>query len=208
MVFTSRASNASSAAGERSAVSPWVVSGGESEMISGAGTTAQLVVAQGVEFHLGARAQQAVSEHEFIVGVDIVDGTGTGGAWHATGSLFRAEHGVELLPIPALITDPNSGVGGDELENVLQVSKRLLGEDVEVVRARLCFRPVTGEGRPVVAEVKAGMAGVWVVAGHGPWGVSLSLGTGKVMAEMMAEMIAGLEADVDGIMFEELELPT
>ena len=27
--------------------------------------------------------------------------------------------------------------------------------------------------------------GVWIAAGHGPWGISLSLGTGKVMAEMV-----------------------
>lgn len=27
--------------------------------------------------------------------------------------------------------------------------------------------------------------GVWLATGHGPWGISLSLGSGKVMAEMI-----------------------
>ena len=27
--------------------------------------------------------------------------------------------------------------------------------------------------------------GVFIAAGHGPWGISHSLGTGKVMAEML-----------------------
>ncbi|KAH8154305.1 uncharacterized protein LAJ45_02073 [Morchella importuna] len=278
---TSRATTASSEVREKSAIPPWVVGGGEAEMISGAGTTAQVnpellctflyetLVAQGVEFHLGARAERVVSECGVIVGVDIVSDTGTArhvacdqlliacGAWSRTvfEHLFPAAEttlsisalaGYSLvvrsprwqpaagdapvacsaaptiaseaeggwapeifsrrngdiyigglntcgLPIPAPAANSSVGIGGDELESMLRVSKRLLGEDVEVVKTGLCFRPVTGQGRPVVAGVEAGVAGVWVAAGHGPWGISLSLGTGKVMAEMMA----GREAEVD-----------
>lgn len=29
------------------------------------------------------------------------------------------------------------------------------------------------------------VGGVFIAAGHGPWGISLSLGTGKVVAEMI-----------------------
>lgn len=76
-----------------------------------------------------------------------------------------------------------------------RTAKRLLGtkgdgEDLEVVRTALCFRPVTRRGTPILAripenDVETKGVGVWVAAGHGPWGISLSLGTGKVMAEMI-----------------------
>jgi len=60
----------------------------------------------------------------------------------------------------------------------------------------LCFRPVTRSGNPIVCKVPdedlgsietkgGGEGGVYVAAGHGPWGISMGLGTGKVMQEMM-----------------------
>ncbi|KAK0668610.1 FAD dependent oxidoreductase-domain-containing protein [Cercophora samala] len=63
---------------------------------------------------------------------------------------------------------------------------------LEVVREGLCFRPVTEWGAPIVSRItqedigiNAGYGGVWVAAGHGPWGIAMSLGTGVVMAEMV-----------------------
>lgn len=70
-------------------------------------------------------------------------------------------------------------------------------EDLEIVREGLCFRPVTPYGTPIVSRVydehlggniatrPDADGGVYVAAGHGPWGISLSLGTGKVLAEML-----------------------
>ncbi|KAK4194288.1 FAD dependent oxidoreductase [Triangularia verruculosa] len=65
---------------------------------------------------------------------------------------------------------------------------------LEVVRESLCFRPVTEWGAPIVSRIMeedlgiaAGAGGVWVAAGHGPWGIAMSLGTGVVMAEMVSE---------------------
>ena len=62
----------------------------------------------------------------------------------------------------------------------------------------LCFRPVSATGRPIIARVHEadlgdgikpagldGQGGVFVATGHGPWGISLSLGTGRVVAEMV-----------------------
>jgi glycine/D-amino acid oxidase-like deaminating enzyme len=72
------------------------------------------------------------------------------------------------------------------------------------VRKGLCFRPVTRRGTPILARIEeerlGGMrtrgaweGGVFVAAGHGPWGIALSLGTGKVMSEM----IDGKETSAD-----------
>ncbi|KAM7205602.1 hypothetical protein V8F33_000928 [Rhypophila sp. PSN 637] len=71
------------------------------------------------------------------------------------------------------------------------------GCDLEVVREGLCFRPVTPWGLPIISRVpdevlgdglgtrSGSQGGVYVATGHGPWGISLSLGTGKVLAEMV-----------------------
>lgn len=76
-------------------------------------------------------------------------------------------------------------------------------DDLETVREGLCFRPVTNRGTPIISKLRdeslgdnlrtgsgyeaqgRARGGVFVAAGHGPWGISLSLGTGKVVAEMV-----------------------
>lgn len=104
------------------------------------------------------------------------------------------------IPLPELATqakiDPKCV---DALE---KVAERLLGRDgtdvsdLEIVRKGLCFRPVTRNGNPIVSTIPdedlggietkgGGEGGVFVAAGHGPWGISMGLGTGKVMQEMI-----------------------
>lgn len=67
-----------------------------------------------------------------------------------------------------------------------------MGEDLVVEREGLCWRPVTKKGTPIISEIN-GEGGVWIAAGHGAWGISLSLGTGCVLAEM----VEGRECSVD-----------
>lgn len=84
-------------------------------------------------------------------------------------------------------------------------------DDLEIVREGLCFRPVSNNGLPIVSRVKddyfgehikirsdhsaigRDIGGVFIAAGHGPWGISQSLGTGKVIADM----VDGIEPAVD-----------
>jgi glycine/D-amino acid oxidase-like deaminating enzyme len=104
------------------------------------------------------------------------------------------------LALPDLATA--SVVDENAVNKLMRTSKRLLGvddlkvEDLEVLRKGLCFRPVTNRGTPFLKKIPdnmlgdvrvrgAGDGGVWLAAGHGPWGISLSLGSGKVMAEMI-----------------------
>jgi glycine/D-amino acid oxidase-like deaminating enzyme len=76
---------------------------------------------------------------------------------------------------------------------------------LEVLRTGLCHRPVTPNGLPILmrldpwhyaphlaslagnAASDAGMkgGGLFVCAGHGPWGIALSLGSGKVCADLI-----------------------
>ncbi|KAK9371184.1 FAD dependent oxidoreductase [Lipomyces kononenkoae] len=76
--------------------------------------------------------------------------------------------------------------------NVLQsVAKELLGPDISVIRKSVCLRPVTPGGEPIIGQVPPryvnGTNGVYICAGHGPWGITLSLGSGKVMAELVTD---------------------
>ncbi|UZP46308.1 hypothetical protein NXS19_014120 [Fusarium pseudograminearum] len=86
------------------------------------------------------------------------------------------------------------------IEKLKDLAKQIIdtqGEELEIIRTGLCFRPVSERGTPYITRIedvdlrqgyttrKGSIGGVYVATGHGPWGISLSLGTGKVMAEMM-----------------------
>jgi glycine/D-amino acid oxidase-like deaminating enzyme len=102
------------------------------------------------------------------------------------------------LPKPTL----KAATVSQSLEKLKDIARRLIatpnGEDLEVVREGLCFRPITKRGTPYISRLtdekleenvtmtEGAKGGVFVAAGHGPWGISLSLGTGKVVAEMMS----------------------
>ncbi len=96
------------------------------------------------------------------------------------------------------------GGGGDDDDD---------DDGLEVVRESLCFRPTTARGTPILDRIPdawlgpslktrpGGAGGVFLAAGHGPWGISQALGTGKVMAEMMVQGRA-LSADVSALRLE------
>ncbi len=62
-------------------------------------------------------------------------------------------------------------------------------DDLEIVREGLCYRPVSTSGVPIIGKVPNvhvnGTGGVYVAAGHGPWGVTLCFGTGLVVSELL-----------------------
>ena len=69
-------------------------------------------------------------------------------------------------------------------------------DDLETIREGLCFRPVSKTGTPILSRLSESQlgglktshdnnGGVYIASGHGPWGISLSLGSGLVMSEMM-----------------------
>ncbi|TBU33110.1 nucleotide-binding domain-containing protein [Dichomitus squalens] len=110
--------------------------------------------------------------------------------------------------LPALPTDAHADPA--EVARLLAVGRALCGDDVEVQGHALCFRPVSATGRPIIARMheadlgdglkphghgrsKDGRGGVFVATGHGPWGIALSLGTGRVVAEM----VLGRETSAD-----------
>jgi D-hydroxyproline dehydrogenase subunit beta len=52
----------------------------------------------------------------------------------------------------------------------------------EVVGLRACARPQSLDGRPLVGELEQGL---WVAAGHGPWGISTGPATARVVVDAL-----------------------
>ena len=64
--------------------------------------------------------------------------------------------------------------------------------DAEVRGLRTCARPQSLDGRPLIG---AGIEGLWVAAGHGPWGISTGPATARIAADAIlsgAEVPAAL----------------
>jgi len=58
---------------------------------------------------------------------------------------------------------------------------------IESVRA--CARPITRDGRPVIGALPE-MDGLFVCAGHGPWGISTGPASSRLVADQMLELDA------------------
>jgi glycine/D-amino acid oxidase-like deaminating enzyme len=112
------------------------------------------------------------------------------------GEIYIAGLNDPKLPLPETARDAK--IDSRSIDDLKKIAQKLLGQDgtdvtdLEVVREGLCFRPVTSRGVPILSrvrdedlggslETKPGEdGGVYIAAGHGPWGISHSLGTGKV----------------------------
>ncbi|EXJ58189.1 hypothetical protein A1O7_05614 [Cladophialophora yegresii CBS 114405] len=118
------------------------------------------------------------------------------------------------LPLPELSTDVKRMIDPQSIQDLRRTTVELTGlakgggqpnqDDLETVREGLCFRPISQRGTPHIGAIdgkdlglRAGNSGVYIASGHGPWGISLSLGTGKVMSEMLMGQKPG--ADVRGL---------
>jgi len=110
------------------------------------------------------------------------------------GEIYIAGLNSATMPLPERATDRK--IDEKSIKVLKTTAKRLLGkddgdDDLEILREGLCFRPVGERGVPIIGRVDEGLlgvkieGGVWIAAGHGPWGISLSLGTGKVVSEMV-----------------------
>ncbi|KAH8661932.1 FAD dependent oxidoreductase [Xylariales sp. PMI_506] len=131
------------------------------------------------------------------------------------GDLYIGGLNSATEPLPTLANESKANISSSSIATLRQTARRYLGlgetdaDDLEVVREGLCFRPVTDTGIPIVSRVPEGSlgekvgarpapeGGVYIAAGHGPWGISMSLGTGKVMAEMVQGR--ALSANIDGL---------
>ena len=61
-----------------------------------------------------------------------------------------------------------------------------LVETAEVLERRICARPQSVDGRPFIGPV-AGVDGMFVCAGHGPWGISTGPGSAAMVARAILD---------------------
>jgi glycine/D-amino acid oxidase-like deaminating enzyme len=65
---------------------------------------------------------------------------------------------------------------------------------------RLCARPQSLDGRPLVGRIP-GVDGLWVAAGHGPWGISTGPASGRLVADLIDGRLAAPPAALDPARF-------
>ncbi|KAL2754022.1 hypothetical protein ACRALDRAFT_1081237 [Sodiomyces alcalophilus JCM 7366] len=130
------------------------------------------------------------------------------------GSIYIAGINSATEPLPPLPSD--AVIDAEKIKRLKETAAQMVffdqegnESDLEVVREGHCFRPISDTGVPVIARIAdadlgigvrtrpGAEGGVYVAAGHGPWGITLSLGTGKVMAEMVQGRPRS--ADVSGL---------
>jgi D-hydroxyproline dehydrogenase subunit beta len=72
--------------------------------------------------------------------------------------------------------------------------------DASIGAPRVCARPQSLDGRPLVGAVP-GVDGLWVAAGHGPWGISTGPATGRRIADLIDGSGAATPAALDPARF-------
>lgn len=119
-------------------------------------------------------------------GVEAVAGGAESGSDHA-GALFSlvTAGGRVSLGSTFLLDQPNPDLWEGRLR---RAGDRFVPglRHAEVVGLRTCARPQSVDGRPLLGEVR-GQEGLWVAAGHGPWGIS----TGPASARIVADALLG-----------------
>ena len=72
-----------------------------------------------------------------------------------------------------------------------------------IARRQACYRPVTGDGLPIIGRVP-GVAAAYVATGHGPWGMLNAPATGLALSELIT---GGAAVSVDLGPFDPARLP-
>jgi glycine/D-amino acid oxidase-like deaminating enzyme len=135
-----------------------------------------------VEIELAGRPRHAVEEASIEASI----GTGTtAGVPH--------EHEFSLMPLPGVSVVGSTFLSDEPdpeewMEPILQRATRFVPsvERAPIRGVHACPRPLSRDGRPLIGAVP-GRSGLYVCAGHGPWGIS----TGPASARMVVDLILG-----------------
>ncbi|KAF5710355.1 NADH oxidase [Fusarium mundagurra] len=112
------------------------------------------------------------------------------------------------LPSPGHSDEPDKGL----IQEMTECARKWLSlnctchegncDDVQILSKGRAFRPATRSGLPVISEVKSSditqknaslPTGIFVCWGHGSWGLTLGMGSGRVMSQLMR----GEKPDID-----------
>ncbi|MET0810735.1 MAG: FAD-dependent oxidoreductase, partial [Thermoleophilaceae bacterium] len=123
------------------------------------------------------------------VGVEDVAGRGPKGQAAVPASIFSlvAARGISSVGSTFLAEEPDPVAWVPRLRHGAERFVPALANP-RVVGARACARPGSHAGPPVVGPPER-VDGLWVAAGHGPWGIS----TGPATARLAADALLGRE---------------
>ena len=65
---------------------------------------------------------------------------------------------------------------------------------------RVCARPLSVDGRPLIGRIPW-VEGLWVVAGHGPWGISTGPASGRLVADLITGVVSAPPPALDPARF-------
>jgi glycine/D-amino acid oxidase-like deaminating enzyme len=106
----------------------------------------------------------------------------------AVGSSALGSTFLPVEPDPAAWVDALRRVGARYVPGVA---------DAPLVGLRCCARPVSMDGRPLIGPA-AWADGLWIAAGHGPWGISTGPGSARLLARAILGVgAAEIPADLD-----------
>jgi glycine/D-amino acid oxidase-like deaminating enzyme len=66
--------------------------------------------------------------------------------------------------------------------------------------SRACARPLSFDGRPLIGRVP-GFDGLWICAGHGPWGISTGPESGRLLADLVLARVTAPPPALDPARF-------
>jgi glycine/D-amino acid oxidase-like deaminating enzyme len=145
-----------------------------------------------VQLAMGARAPRHVVEEDEVDAINRAEAATARAAHAADGvtepaSLFSiaTASGVSTLGSTFLPVEPDPA----PIEALLlrRAAAFLPGiAKAEVVGRRMCARPQSVDGRPFIGPV-AGIDGLFVCAGHGPWGISTGPATAAIAARAVLD---------------------
>ncbi|GAA6038057.1 hypothetical protein JCM8097_007521 [Rhodosporidiobolus ruineniae] len=122
----------------------------------------------------------------FVAGDDRIPET-TPAPGHLDNKLPPTVDGVKDLLDPNLIKRLKHAAGA--------ASPLLKEENGAVIEAeQFCYRPVFADREPAVGELEKD---IYLATGHGPWGIALAPGTGKVIAELALGL--PVSADIEAL---------
>ena len=143
-----------------------------------------------VQLDLGADAPRHIVEEDEVDAINRADAATERALLDPEGdptSLFSlaSAAGISTLGSTFLSAEPDVGaVANLLLRRAVEWLPAV--EGAEVLEQRMCVRPQSVDGRPFIGPV-AGIAGLYVCAGHGPWGISTGPGSAAMAARAILD---------------------
>ena len=88
------------------------------------------------------------------------------------------------LPLDPADVKPDPGAI-ERLQDICRRVSPILAE-AKIIARQACFRPVTQDGLPLIGPAP-GQKGIYLVTGHGVWGILNAPATGEAVAELIAD---------------------